>query len=203
MRLFPNGRSPLTALTSMMKQSKAKDPHFHWFQKNLPTQNATLVNDGVYTNQALSTAYTSGGSDGDTVYAKIASADLPNFRIGHNVMLRKDDDVRGDVRAEIVDKGANYLELLLLEDADTTIDLDVATIVSVKGNANPEGGNRPDAIAYKPQELENFTEIFRNSLDITRTAQETDLRTGWSGQEASEESQREGGGSSASMTCPT
>ena len=178
MRLFPNGRSPLTALTSMMGQSKAKDPHFHWFQKNLPSQNADLVNDGVYTDQSLATAYTSGGSDGDTVYAKIAAADLPNFRVGHSVMLRKADDVRGDARAEITDKGSNYLELLLLEDANATIDLDVATIVSVKGNANPEGGNRPDAIVYKPQELDNYTEIFRNSLDITRTAQETELRTG-------------------------
>lgn len=178
MRLFPNGRAPLTALTTMMGQSKATDAHFHWFQKNLPSQNADLVNSGVYTTAALSTAYTSGGSDGDTVYAKIAAADLPNFRVGHWVMLRKATDVRGDTRAEVTDKGSNYLELLLLEDANATIDLDVATIVSVKGNVNAEGSNRPDAIVYKPQERENFTEIFRNALDITRTAKETELRTG-------------------------
>ncbi len=178
MRLFPNGRSPLTALTTMMGSQKAKDPHFHWFQKNLPSQNATLQTSGIYDDQALTTAYTSGGVLGTVVYAKILAADLPNFRVGHMVMIRKADDVRGDCRTEITDKGSNYLELYLLEAANATVDLDVATIVSVKGNANPEGGNRPDAIVYKPQELDNYTEIFRNSLDITRTAKETDLRTG-------------------------
>ncbi len=178
MRLFPNGRSPLTALTTLMSSEKAKDPRFHWFQKNLPTQNATLVSSGIYTDQALSSAYSSGGVAGDTVYAKIAAADLPNFRVGHTVMIRKADDVRGDCRTKITDKGSNYLELYLLEAADATVDLDVATIVSGKGNANPEGGNRPDAIVYKPQELDNYTQIFRNALDITRTAQETTLRTG-------------------------
>lgn len=177
-RLFPNGDMPLTALTNVMKSSKAKDARFHWFQKNLPSQNADLVDDGVYTDQALSSAYTSGGTTGNTVYAKIAAADLPNFRVGHGVMLRKGDDVRGDTMSEVISKGSNYLELFLIADANATIDLDVCTIVAVKNNANAEGANRPDAISYKPVEQDNYTEIFRNALDITRTAQETTLRTG-------------------------
>jgi len=36
----------------------------------------------------------------------------------------------------------------------------------------------PDSISYSPQEFSNYTQIFRNSLDITRTARKTRLRTG-------------------------
>ncbi len=182
-RLFPNGDMPLTALTTMIKSKHTVSAKFHWFQKNLPSQNADLVSSGIYTDASLSTAYTSGGVLGNTVYAKIAVADMPNFRVGHTVAIRKATDVRGDTMTEVMSKGANYLQLELLEAANTTIDLDVATIISIKGNAQAEGANRPDAIVYKPVENDNYTQIFRNALDITRTAENEELRTGAAYQE--------------------
>ena len=177
-RLFPNGDMPLTALTNTMKSSKAKDPRFHWSKKNLPSQNADLVDSGIYIDVSLATAYVSGGVTNDVVYAKIAAADMSNFRVGHAISIRKGDDARGDVMTELQAKGVNYLQLGLLQNADTTVDLNVADVVGVRSNANPEGGNRPDAISYRPEEFDNYTQIFRNSLDITRTAKETTLRTG-------------------------
>ncbi|MEG0363527.1 MAG: DUF5309 family protein, partial [Aurantimicrobium sp.] len=48
----------------------------------------------------------------------------------------------------------------------------------VIGSAHPEGGLIPDAIALDPVHWSNYTQIFRNALQVTRTAQETQLRTG-------------------------
>jgi hypothetical protein len=45
----------------------------------------------------------------------------------------------------------------------------------------------PDAISYNPVEYYNYTQIFRTSLAITRTARKTRLRTGGAYQEAKRE----------------
>jgi len=36
----------------------------------------------------------------------------------------------------------------------------------------------PDSVGYDPSEFENFTQIWRTPLSITRTARRTRLRTG-------------------------
>ena len=45
--LYPNGQAPLTALLALMKSQSTDDPIFHWFEKELPDQKATVT--GVYT----------------------------------------------------------------------------------------------------------------------------------------------------------
>jgi hypothetical protein len=47
----------------------------------------------------------------------------------------------------------------------------------VIGNSNPEGGEIPDALARDPDEYWNYTQIFWDALDITGTAEQTELRT--------------------------
>jgi hypothetical protein len=56
--------------------------------------------------------------------------------------------------------------------------LDNVDNLLVIGNINPEGGTRPNALSYDPVEYDNLTQIFRTSLEITRTARKTRLRTG-------------------------
>src|SRR5690606_9085689 len=48
----------------------------------------------------------------------------------------------------------------------------------VIGSINPEAGERPQPLGYDPVEWSNNTQIFRNSLEISRTARLTRLRTG-------------------------
>jgi len=55
------------------------------------------------------------------------------------------------------------------------------------GSINPEGGTLQEAIAYNPIEMSNRTQIFTNSLSMTRTAMRTRLRTGDQYQEAKRE----------------
>lgn len=189
--LYPNGNAPLTAILSKMGSEKVDDPEFNWYTKTLSTQAGTIT--GVFTNAALNAAYAGATAvAGDTLYVKMAEADAKEFRIGHQILLRKSDSVAVDKNAKVTARtlaGANsYLTILLLEADNTTgDDISDATRCLVIGNINAEGAGMPDAISYDPVKISNLTQIFRTPLDITRTAKRTRLRTGDAYKEAKRE----------------
>lgn len=182
LRIFPNGMAPLTALTALMKKEKTSDPHFHWWTKTLTTQRAAVT--GVYNDAALSSSYTSGGVSGSVVYAKIAAADTLMFRAGHQVLLRDASDptmtVVGKVLSVTVNGASSALCVRLIEadDNSTAGNLSNCDTVLIVGNINPQGGLRPVAISQSPTEHSNYTQIFRDPLQLTRTAMQTSFRTG-------------------------
>lgn len=188
--LYPNGDAPLTAILSKMGEEGVDDPQFHWWTKSLATQRATLTSSGVYTD-ALSTAYTTGGAAGDTLYLKMTAADAKQFRAGHQVLIRISTDYTGDTNAKVVGKVINgassYIVVTLLEADPGTTKLASADTVLVIGNINAEGAAMPDAVAYDPTKHYNYTQIFRTPLEITRTARKTRLRTGDAYKEAKRE----------------
>lgn len=183
LRLFPNGSAPLTAIMSKMKSESTDSPIFHWWDKELPTQRATIT--GVYTD-VLSTPYTTGGALGDTLYVKFGTAaEAREFKLSDVVLLRDASDYTVDVNARVsaapVENGASsYITVVLLEadNNSTSHDLSDADTAMVIGTMNEEGTTAPTAKAYDPTEYYNYTQIFRNSLDMTRTAMKTKLRTG-------------------------
>lgn len=191
LRIFPNGMAPLTGLTALMTSEKLTEgPHYHWWTKTLTTQRATVT--GIYTDTALGTAYTSGGVAGSILYVKMSEADSAYFRAGHQVLLRDASDYNVDVNAKVLSVTANgassYIVVRLLEADDnataTSHDLSDADTCLIVGNINPQGGTRPEAITQGPTEFSNYTQIFRNSLDLARTLMQTRLRTGDAYQEA-------------------
>ena len=189
--LYPNGSAPLTAILSKMGSEKVDDPEFNWYTKTLSTQAGTIT--GVYTNAALSAAYAGATAvAGDTLYVKMSEADAKEFRIGHQILLRKSDSVAVDKNAKVTARtlagASSYLTILLLEADNTTgDDISDATRCLVIGNINAEGAGMPDAISYDPVKISNLTQIFRTPLDITRTAKRTRLRTGDAYKEAKRE----------------
>lgn len=180
--LYPNGNMPLTGILSKLSKEKVDDPEFKWWTQGLPTQASAVT--GVYTDSALSSAYTSGGIVGTTLYLKMAATNINQFRAGHQVMLRDVSDYTVDVNAKVLGAVANgassYVAVSLLEADDNSLthDLSDCDYVLVIGNINPEGGVMPDAITYDPTKYINYTQIFRTPLSITRTAKLTRLRTG-------------------------
>lgn len=178
--LYPNGMTPLTAILSMLDAQQVDDPQFHWWTKVLPSQSGTATN--VFDDVTLSTAYTSGGVVGTTVYVKLAAADASEFRIGHMAMLRKTDDYRYDTRGKVtaVNSGAganSSIAIKLTEADDASFSISSADHIKVIGNINAEGAEMPQSIQYNPTKNHNFTQIFRTPLRITRTARRTKLRT--------------------------
>ena len=189
--LYPNGSAPLTAMLSKMKSEKTDDPEFNWWTKTLPTQRATVT--GIYTD-VLSTAYVSGGVAGNTIYLKMSAADAGQFVAGKQILMRLSTDYRldtvGKVSAVAVINGSSsYITVKLLEADDNGVGKDLSDIdtVLIIGNINEEGALRPNSIAYDPTKINNYTQIFRNSLMMTRTAIKTRLRTDDARKEAKRE----------------
>lgn len=190
--LYPNGKAPLTAIMSMMGSERTTDPIYHWWEKALPDQRATIT--GVYTDAGLSAAYTSGGVAGNTLYIKMSAADAGKFVNGQQVLLRCAADLAVDVNvkiiaAPVINGASSYLTVKLLEADDNSAsnDLSNADVAWVIGTINAEGSLSPDSMMYDPVEYSNFTQIFKTPLDHTRTAMQTKLRTGDQVQQAKKE----------------
>jgi len=182
LRLYPNGKMPLTAITSKMGSEKTDDPEFNWWTKMLPTQSATVI--AVYTDSILSTAYTSGAVAGSVLYAKVSEDDSKQFRVGHQVVCRDASDYAVDCVGKVVAVSSNgtssYIALKLLEadDNSSSHDLSDCDTLLIIGNINSEGAPMPTGVSYDPVKWSNYTQIFRTPLSITRTAQQTRYRTG-------------------------
>jgi len=189
LRLYPNGKAPLTALLALMKSESTDDPEFNWFCKVLPSQAGTVT--GVYTDAALATANTATTAVGGTLYVKLAEAEAKQFIASHTVLLRSDTKPDFDTVAiveEVKLAGASsYLKVKLLEAAAGALSAANIKRVLIIGSANAEGALIGEAVTYDPYKVHNYTQIFRNALEITRTADKTRLRTGDAYKEAKRE----------------
>jgi hypothetical protein len=98
-------------------------------------------------------------------------------------------DVTGKVSARSANGASSYIAVTLLEADDNSdaYDLSDADVALIIGSVFSEGSNAPSSIMYDPVEYYNYTQIFRNTLEHTRTAMMTRLRTGDQVKEAKRE----------------
>jgi hypothetical protein len=193
MYLYPNGMMPLTALTALMGTESVDDPRFNWWTYTFTTAQGAVT--GVFTTPDLLNAYVTGGVAGQTLYVAISAADAARIRIGHQILLRDASDWSVDVIAKVTNVTIGIIGTLavkLLEDDNNSVvvppnDLSNCDSYLIMGNVNPEGGVMPDPVALNPTSHYNYTQIFRTSLAITRTARKTKLRTGDDYQKAKRE----------------
>ena len=190
--LYPDGDAPLTAMLAKLRSEKVDDPEFYWWTKTLSRIGVDITN--IYTEVTLNTEYVSGGTDGDVLYVKLKEADATKFRAGHEILFRYTDDSTLDCVGKIVDRHLNgdnsFVAVKLLEDDDNSTQnnhLADADRMLLIGNINSEGAEMPDAIARDPVKLYNLAQIWRTSLEFSRTALQTKLRTGDQYQQAKAE----------------
>lgn len=189
LRLYPNGKAPLTALLALMKNESTNDPEFNWFSKVLPSQAAEV--DGVFTDEALTTAPTAVSPAGTSLYVQTSEVEARQFVPNHTVLLRSNTDLDNDTVAivENVHQAGDdsYLKVRLLEQSKVTLSAATIDRALIIGSANAEGALIGQAVAYDPYKQHNYTQIFRNALEISRTAEKTYLRTGPAYKEAKRE----------------
>ncbi len=188
--LYPNGMAPLTAILSMMGQKKVDDPEFNWWTEQIGSVGGAVA--GVFTLPDLSVAYVTGGVAGDTLYVSVTALLANKIRAGHQILLRDASDYTVDVVGRVsavTIAAAGVLSVVLLEDDDNSItnDLSDCDTFLIIGNINAEGAEMPNAVALNPVKHNNYTQIFRTPLSITRTARRTRLRTGDDYQKAKRE----------------
>lgn len=182
--MYPNSaevaKAPLTALTAVMKKRKVDDPVFHWWEKALNNRRFLLTAD---------VAVAAGGAAGNlTVDATYNPA----------VTVKKNDILLIEQTGEIVRvsadptatntipviRGANTGGAGL---AVTVAGAGVNPYAMVIGSAFEEGSDAPTGVNFDPTDRSNNTQIFRSTLEMTRTATQTRLRTGDAVREAKRE----------------
>jgi len=183
-RLYPEGKVMLTALTSKMIQKALTDDNkYHWFEKEFVDRSGDMSGSGLYTDAACSNAYVSGATAGSRLYA-LCAADIANLLVdGKVVILRDSDNLPADVAAEVTSvevNGANSIIGLRLLAADVggSYPLSGADRIVRIGSAYAEHSELPEAIHLLPTRVSNFAQTFQSSLEISRTAMKTRLRTG-------------------------
>jgi hypothetical protein len=184
--LFPNGDCPLTALSSMWGEEPTDDPEFNWFEKTLPLHRG-LITGSTVTVAAQPAAGTDiaaadataevalrvqpdGGTDGDVSWLKEGEL-LTNQVTEENMLVIAVNRTLGFVivRRDVGDKFAS-------NPAITGGVAGVGDTIVITGNGHPEGGDVGTSINFQPYRHFNFSEIFREPLEITRTARRTKLR---------------------------
>lgn len=177
----PNGNTPLFALTSKAKKRVVDDPEFSWWNESnslvhlqvngaLGASDTTVVVDSVdpsSSDQTLNYGTAKNLKSGDLLMVKPSSdaaAYAPEILRVISVASDTQFTVARGVAGSTAGVIANDLYLLLI------------------GNAYAEGTGVPEAITRNPIKSYNLTQIFKDSYELTGTADKTASRTGsaWS-----------------------
>ncbi len=165
--LYPNSaeaaKAPLTALPSLMKSRSVDDPIYHWWEKSLDDRRIQLNADVLAGDAAL------------TVVAKaqtLKAGDVLMFEQTGEVVHVSSDPTLATSIAVVRGIGNAGVGLPV-----TFAGAGVNPYLLVIGSAFEEGSLAPTGINFDPTERSNYTQIFRSTLEITRTASKTRLRT--------------------------
>lgn len=148
-----------------------------WFEKKMPRQRLRINNSGGYTS-------------GDTTMTVDATSDVNGITGAYGV--RKGSQILVESTGEILYVSADPssdTSITVTRAFGTTSAASIAddAWLTVIGTIHEQGGALPSAIGYDPTEYNNYCQIFRSPLFMTRTAMKTRLRTGDQVKEAKRE----------------
>ena len=158
---YPNGMMPLTGLTSLMKSESTDDPEFNWWEKSMQTRRVQL--SANITDSATTLAVTAGAF---------------GIKSGDVLMVEGTDEVVFVTADPSADTGLTVQRGF---SGSTAAAVTIATanpFLVVIGSAYEEGSNAPTGVQFDPSKRYNYTQIFRNTFEATRTAKKTRVRTG-------------------------
>jgi hypothetical protein len=169
--LYPNGKAPLTALTAAMKQNSTDDPEFNWWEKIAPTRRVVL--SAAITNVQTNIPVVAGAFQ---------------YKIGDILMLEATGELMRVTSAPTVDTAITAVTRGFGGGTPAAVDPTTGNpnIIDT-GSAYEEGSDAPSGVNFDPTKVRNYTQIFRNTLEATRTAMKTRLRTGDAVREAKRE----------------
>lgn len=161
----PNGSAPLTALMSKMKKETTDDAEFSWWEEELSIVRLTAT---TVTNTATTTI---GISDGNALSVKEG-----------DILLVEAATETGAYTDEIVRVAENPTATNSLgvtrAVAGTAAAIANGARLTLIGSAYAEGTGAPKATSRNPQKYNNFTQIFKDTYELTGTAEQTRTRTG-------------------------
>lgn len=170
--LYPNGKSPFLALSSMLKTRVVDDPHYHWFEKEVQSRRMALSADITLAGTAIS----------------VGSGAL-GLKLGDIIRVENTTELMLVTADPVADTGFSAQRGFAGTTA-ATVDYDgngVNPNLMVIGSVYEEGSLAPTGVRFDPTERSNYTQTFRDTLEATRRGMKTRLRTGDDVKEAKRE----------------
>lgn len=179
---YPNGDTPLFALTAAMKSESTDDPQFNWWEKPMQTRRFEL---GADLDAVAGTATV-------TIVAEDAgvTSNSDSLKEGDILLVEESGELLYVSQDPVASSGEITVTRGYGTVAATAVDYDGAAVnpnLLLIGSAYEEGSDAPSGRAYDPTKKYNYTQIFRNTFEHTRTAAKTRLRTGDDVKEAKRE----------------
>lgn len=159
--LEPNGTAPLQALLSMASSDSTDDPKFNHFRDELPDRKLSV--NGAVASSSTGTIVVDASDDEGFV---VAGAILVNVETGE--VMRATADANTSTHTLTVERNIGGTSHQIADNAN----------IIIAGFAGSEGGNSPTPISFDPTTDYNFTQIFKTSVSVSGTLQNTYLRTG-------------------------
>lgn len=169
---MPNGEAPLTGLTAAMKNESTDDPEYYWWEKNM--QNRRLQLSAAITDSATSIAVTEAAQS-------VKAGDILRSEHTGEIMYVTADPANDTTIVVSRSYAGPVNATAIPSNADTN------PMLVVIGSAYEENSDAPTAVMFDPVKKRNYTQIFRNTLNHSRTARKTRLRTGDQVKEAKRE----------------
>jgi len=178
--LNPNGTAPIFALSSKAAKESTDDPEFAWWSE--PNGQVRLqVNFG-------------GGYGTTETVLTVDSADPSSSDLGANYgnasNLKAGDILMVEPSTDSATFTPEYLLVTVSPSSPTSLTVSRAfagssaaaiaddAFLLLVGSAYAEGTSAPTATSRNPVKYNNFTQIFKDTYSLTRTASKTKVRTG-------------------------
>lgn len=156
--LEPRNKAPLAALTAAMGEQSTDDPEFNWWEESVETH--MLVVNGALNNSVTTVVV-------DALATKLKAGDV--LRVKSSGEALRVATVTNDTTFTVQTRGTVGTAAASIADNDVLMFL---------GSAFREGAGRPTGVSWNPVKKSNFTQIFRDAIEWTRTNTKTRLRTG-------------------------
>lgn len=177
----PNGQAPIFALTSKAGKKAVNDPEYNWWAESknlvrLQVNGALGATDTVATVDSLDPTAT-------TMAAMYGTA--KHLKAGDLLLVEPTaDNATFDHELVMVEEVLSDTQFTIARGVGGTTAATIANDVwfLLIGSAYAEGTAAPDATSRNPVKFNNFIQIFKDTYEITGTADKTLARTGeaWS-----------------------
>jgi hypothetical protein len=180
----PNGTAPIFALTGKAGKKVVTDPQFFWWSEpNTLWRSTTNLSGG--TLAATDTTFTIAAADPTSTTPGTPWAAATHLKQGDLILIEGTADSATfnnevvQVQTVLSDTQFTVTRGVGGTTAGTIADLTGLLLI---GSAFPEGTGAPRAVSRNPIKYTNFTQIFKDTYELTGTTTETFARTGnaWS-----------------------
>ena len=173
----PNGGTPLTALMARTGSQSTDDPEFSWWDE--PVDMVRLQVNGALSDSATTVVVDS--ADPSTSAPANNWGTAQHLKAGDLLLVEPTaDNATYDHEIIKVSSVTNATTFVVTRSAAGTTNAAIGddAYLLLIGNAYEEGTGAPDAASRNPVKYFNYTQIFKDTYQLTNTALQTHARTG-------------------------